>query len=57
MVDFFYFILIDFPIFNVADIYVTCSAVLLILIVLFKYKEKDLAELKTALKWKKKVSE
>ena len=39
--DFLYFSLIDFPIFNVADIYVTCAAILLILLLLFYYKEED----------------
>lgn len=41
VVDFFYFILIDFPIFNVADIYVTVAAFLLIILGLFYYKEED----------------
>lgn len=41
VIDFFYFSLIDFPIFNVADIYVTVGAVLLIVLVLFYYKEED----------------
>lgn len=41
VVDFIYFRLIDFPVFNVADIYVTCSCILLILLLLFKYKEED----------------
>lgn len=41
VVDFFYFKLIDFPIFNVADIYVTVAAVLLIIFSLFYYKEAD----------------
>lgn len=44
--DFFYFILIDFPIFNVADIYVTCSAIILIICILFIYKDEDFAFLK-----------
>lgn len=44
--DFFYFILIDFPIFNVADIYVTCSAIFLIICILFIYKDEDFAFLK-----------
>lgn len=35
VIDFFYFSLINFPIFNVADIYVTLSAVALIIAVLF----------------------
>ena len=50
VVDFFYFSAINFPIFNVADIYVTCSAIVLILTVLFYYKDQDLKELGNALK-------
>ena len=41
VVDFFYFVLIDFPIFNVADIYVTVAAFLLIVLGLFYYREDD----------------
>lgn len=41
VVDFFYFKLINFPIFNVADIYVSVSCVLLAILVVFFYKEKD----------------
>ena len=41
VVDFIYFVLINFPIFNVADIYVTVSTTLFILLFLFVYKEKD----------------
>ena len=41
VVDFFYFKLIDFPIFNVADIYVTVSVLLLFVLFLFYYKEED----------------
>ena len=41
VIDFFYFSLINFPIFNVADIYETLSAVALIIVVLFYYKEED----------------
>ncbi len=41
VIDFFYFKLIDFPIFNVADIYITCSAVFFLLLFVFKYKEDD----------------
>lgn len=40
VVDFIYFELIDFPVFNVADIYVTCSAVVFAVLVLFVYKEE-----------------
>lgn len=46
VVDFFYFKLINFPVFNVADIYVTVATALLILVVLFFYKEEDLEFLK-----------
>ena len=42
VVDFLYFSLIDFPIFNVADIYVTCSAILAFVLILFVYKDDDL---------------
>ncbi len=41
VVDFIYFSLIDFPIFNVADIYITLSVIILAIIVLFVYKEED----------------
>ena len=43
VVDFFYFRLIDFPIFNVADIYVTVAFILLAVLVLFYYKDEDFA--------------
>lgn len=42
VVDFLYFKLIDFPIFNVADCYVTVSMFFFILLFLFLYKEEDL---------------
>ena len=42
VVDFFYFKLIDFPIFNVADIYVTVSVAAVIILLFFYYKEEDL---------------
>ena len=41
VVDFFYFKLIDFPIFNVADIYVTVAAFAMILLGLFYYNEDE----------------
>lgn len=43
VVDFFYFSLIDFPIFNVADIYVTVSVAVLFLLFLFYYQEEELS--------------
>ncbi len=42
VVDFFYFKLIDFPIFNVADIYVTLSAFFVVFLLFFYYKEEEL---------------
>lgn len=42
VVDFLYFKLINFPVFNVADIYVTCSVFVLAFLLLFYYKEEDL---------------
>lgn len=42
VVDFIYFKIINFPIFNVADIYVTCCTFALIILLLFIYKEEDL---------------
>lgn len=42
VIDFFYFKLIDFPIFNVADIYVTVATFFLFFLILFYYKEEDL---------------
>ena len=46
VVDFFYFKLINFPIFNVADCYVTVAAVVLCLLYLFYYKDEDLEKIK-----------
>ncbi len=45
VIDFFYFSLIDFPIFNVADIYVTVSTFFLIVCILFYYKDEDFAQI------------
>ncbi len=42
VVDFIYFSLINFPIFNVADIYVTVGTAVLFILVIFVYKEEDL---------------
>ncbi len=41
VVDFLSFVLIDFPIFNVADMYVTISMAGLAILILFVYKEED----------------
>jgi len=40
--DFIYFKLIDFPVFNVADIYVTVSAFFIVVLMLTKYKNDEL---------------
>ena len=42
VIDFLYFKLINFPVFNVADIFVTVSVILLIILMIFKYKGNDL---------------
>lgn len=41
VVDFIYLVFINFPIFNVADILVTVSTIILIIQILFVYKEND----------------
>ena len=41
VIDFLYFKLINFPIFNVADIYVTCAAFAMFILGIFYYKEED----------------
>ncbi|HKL80858.1 MAG TPA: signal peptidase II [Mobilitalea sp.] len=41
VVDFIYFELIDFPLFNLADSYLTVSCVLLLILAIFYYKDKD----------------
>ncbi|MFQ9515429.1 MAG: signal peptidase II [Eubacterium sp.] len=41
VIDFIYFKLINFPIFNVADCYVTVSCFIIIIICMFKIDEKD----------------
>jgi signal peptidase II len=42
VVDFIYIKAINFPIFNVADIYVTVSTILLAIVLIFVYKDDDL---------------
>ena len=41
VIDFIYFKWINFPVFNVADIYVCISALLIIYCLLFKYKDEE----------------
>ena len=45
VIDMFDFRLINFPVFNVADIYVTCSMIILLVFILFKYKDNELDDL------------
>ena len=41
VIDFIYFSLIDFPVFNLADVYVVVSGILLILFVCTKYRDDN----------------
>ena len=43
VVDFFYFVPINFPRFNVADIYITVAAIMIGWVFIFIYKEEDTA--------------
>lgn len=56
VVDFIYFSLINFPIFNVADIYVSVSTVLLAVYMIFIIKEEDYTVLQNSIKlpWHRK---
>jgi len=42
VIDFIYFVGIDFPIFNIADIMISVATFLLVVLFVFYYKEKDL---------------
>ena len=53
VIDFIYFKLINFPIFNVADIYVVVACILFILLMLFYYKEEELGQIFPFMKSKK----
>ena len=44
--DFLYIELIDFPVFNVADCYITFSMFILAFLILFKYKDEDFSFLR-----------
>ena len=57
VVDFLYFELIDFPIFNVADIFATVATFGLIVLLLFYYKEEDVDMLFQLLTPKSKKAE
>lgn len=49
VIDFLYFELINFPVFNVADCYITVSMFVLAFLLIFYYKEEDLEKI-----WQKK---
>lgn len=57
VVDFLYFSLIDFPIFNVADIYVTCATIGLAILIIFYYKEEEFDLILSKLKRGKKTEQ
>lgn len=52
VVDFIYFSLINFPVFNVADCYVTVAVIILFLLIILYYKDEDLEEIKKSLLFK-----
>ena len=47
VVDFFSFELINFPVFNVADIYVVVSMIVAIILLMFVYKNEEIDEILT----------
>lgn len=53
VIDFFYFKWIDFPIFNVADIYITVGSILIVLFMIFFYNDEELDTISRSLKGKK----
>lgn len=53
VIDFLYFKLIDFPIFNVADCYVTMGTIMAALLLLFYYKEEEWSFLRSQKKREK----
>lgn len=54
VVDFIYIELIDFPIFNIADCYLTVSCFLLLFLGIFYYKDSDLVFIENIFKKKNK---
>jgi len=53
VVDFIYFSLINFPVFNVADCYVTVSIIFFFILMIFYYTDEDLELLKDNLRIRK----
>ncbi len=56
VIDFIYFELINFPLFNVADSYLTVSSILLFILAIFYYKDDDFAFLEQLFKGKKSAA-
>jgi signal peptidase II len=54
VVDFIYFELINFPLFNIADSYLTVSCIVLFLLAIFYYKDTDFEFLDRLFSFKKK---
>lgn len=52
VIDFIYFYLINFPIFNVADCYVTVATISIALLVIFRYNDDDLKELEQSFRYR-----
>ncbi len=46
VIDFIYFKVIDFPVFNVADVYITVATLFVVIFIIFCYKEEDFNFLK-----------
>lgn len=57
VVDFIYVKIIDFPIFNLADCYITISVILLMLLIFFVYSDEEFDEIFPFLKSKSKKDE
>lgn len=50
VIDFIYFSLINFPIFNVADMYVSVGTIMLVILFFFYYKEEDILKIEKNIK-------
>ena len=50
VIDFIYFSIINFPIFNVADMYVSVGTILLVILFIFYYKEADIVAIENSIK-------
>jgi len=53
VVDYIYFEIIDFPLFNIADSFLTVSCILLLILAIFYYKDEDFAFLDQLFRRKK----